>query len=138
MPPVEPHGAYSTVTVVGDLAFGAGATPRERGVLTQVGMVGRDASIADGNRAAGQAATNAVMAIRQHVEPGRQLLRLVHMRVFIRAAEDVTELSQIADHASWAVRDLVWQESPPSRSAVGVSALPGGAIVEVELIAELT
>jgi enamine deaminase RidA (YjgF/YER057c/UK114 family) len=99
-PTVEPRGAYSTVTVVGDLAFGAGVTPREQGVLTQVGMVGRDASIDDGNRAAALAATNAVLAIRQHVEPARQLLRLAHLRVFIRAAEDVTELSQIADHAS--------------------------------------
>ena len=102
-----------------------------------VGVVGKDVSPEQATAAVAKAATNAVRALRESLDPAHALSRIVNLRVMIRTADSVAELSRIADSASRQIADLVPQSIPPSRTTLGVSMLPGGAIAEIELVAEV-
>lgn len=124
------------VTVVGDLAFGAGVTPRGSG--TYVGVAGRDVTVEEACAAVANAAEAAVRALREGVGPARRILRIVQFRVMVRAEDHITELPVIADAGSRALAAVLPQSIPPSRTTLGVKVLPGGAVAEVELVAETT
>jgi enamine deaminase RidA (YjgF/YER057c/UK114 family) len=107
--PPSPRGAYVPATVHGTLAFSAGMTPRVHGELAFQGRVGSEVSVADAQRAAGIAATNALAAIAARVGGLEGIETCVRMVVYVAAASDFTEFA----------------------------GLPGGAPVEVELTAAL-
>jgi enamine deaminase RidA (YjgF/YER057c/UK114 family) len=57
------------------------------------------------------------------------------MTVCVCCTDGFTGLSAVADGASETLAARLGEESLPVRTAVGVRTLPGGAPVEVELIA---
>ncbi|WP_353507150.1 RidA family protein [Gordonia sp. ABSL11-1] len=81
------------------------------------------------------AVRNAVVAARSMLEVGESV-RCVEMSVYIACSSDFTALSTVADGASDALAVEFGLDGLPARSAVGVYALPGGAPVEVALVAE--
>lgn len=112
----------------------AGMTPRRDGVLLWTGVVGDTLSGADARAAAGHAAANALAAARS-VLPAGAGLRAVKMTVFVACVPTFTQLSSVADGASAVLAAELGPAALPARSAIGVSALPSGAPVEVELTA---
>jgi enamine deaminase RidA (YjgF/YER057c/UK114 family) len=122
--------------VHGTLAFSAGMTPRVHGELAFQGRVGSEVSVADAQRAAGIAATNALAAIAARVGGLEGIETCVRMVVYVAAASDFTEFSVVADGATAALVEALGS-AEVARSAVGVAGLPGGAPVEVELTAAL-
>jgi enamine deaminase RidA (YjgF/YER057c/UK114 family) len=134
--PPSPRGAYVPATVHGTLAFSAGMTPRVHGELAFQGRVGSEVSVADAQRAAGIAATNALAAIAARVGGLEGIETCVRMVVYVAAASDFTEFSVVADGATAALVEALGS-AEVARSAVGVAGLPGGAPVEVELTAAL-
>jgi enamine deaminase RidA (YjgF/YER057c/UK114 family) len=137
MTAISAHGDYALAQRSGALIYSAGFTPRTDGRLVHVGTLGLDADETSA-RAAAELATSRSLKAMEAELPAGSLLRVLHLRVFIRCTPDVTELSSVADAASATIRDHLGQESPPARTAVGVASLPGGALVEVDLVAEIT
>lgn len=130
-----PQGRYISAVVHGGVAYSAGMTPRVDGVLTVTGVVGHDLSIERAQEAAALSARNAVTAIAAAVGGIDAITRCLRMSVFVACAPDFQELSAVADGASDALVELLGIDSLPVRSAIGVSALPAGSPVEVELAA---
>ena len=111
-------GPYSQATVVGNLLFTAGQIPLVPGAMTMV-----TGSIED---QAAQVLRNlsAVLA-----EAGSSWGKVAKTTVF---------LTDLADFAAFnAVYEKVLDGAKPARSTVQVAALPRGAKVEIELVAEI-
>ena len=132
-PVPAPQGDYVPAVYHGGIIHTAGMTPRIDGVLTCAGRVGDGVEPEQARLAAGLAARNALAAARA-VAPGGAALRCLKMTVFIACAPEFTALSAVADGASGALVAALGEDGRPARSAIGVNALPSGAVVEVELV----
>jgi len=132
-----PQGAYRPVVVAGSLAVTAGMTPRVDGELVVRGIVGRELDVNLATEAAHLAGRNAVAALITEAGGPEAVQRCLRMTVFVACVDGFTELSAVADGASRAIREHLPEAGLPVRSSVGVQALPGGAPVEVELMAAL-
>ena len=132
-PVPAPQGDYVPAVCHDGIVHTAGMTPRIDGVLTCTGRVGDDVEPEQARRAAGLAARNALAAARA-VAPDPAAVRCLKMTVFIACPPEFTALSAVADGASGALIAELGERGRPARSAIGVSALPSGAAVEVELV----
>jgi enamine deaminase RidA (YjgF/YER057c/UK114 family) len=108
-------------------------TPRVAGVVQQPGRVGAEVSIADAAAAAAIAVENALSAALAAIGEGGELLRVLRMTVYVSAAPGFEQHTAVADGASSRLRELLGDRGAAARAAVGVTSLPGGACVELEL-----
>jgi 2-iminobutanoate/2-iminopropanoate deaminase len=109
---------YNQAVRTGDLVFVAGQLGLRPGESTMVGS-----GIAEQTE---QVLTNLAAILE---EAGSGLDRLVKTTVFLTDLGDFAAMNEVyAKHVG---------ESPPARSTVEVSALPSGALVEIEAIAHL-
>jgi enamine deaminase RidA (YjgF/YER057c/UK114 family) len=131
--PPQPQGNYVPAVAHAGLVVTAGMTPRVDGVLVHRGHVGLEVSVEEAKEAAAIAVGNAVAAVLATLAPGRRLDRVLRLTVYVSCGRNFTAHSAVADGASARLRQLLGALGSASRSAVGVSSLPGGACVEVEL-----
>lgn len=131
--PPRPQGSYRPAVAAGDLVVTAGMTARVEGVLQHVGQVGGEVDPADAQLAAGIAAANAVSAVAELLGTTEAITQVLRMTVYVNAVAGYTGHTAVADGASRRLVELLGTRGAAVRSAVGVSSLPGGACVEVEL-----
>lgn len=136
-PPPEPQGRYRPAVAYRGLVFTAGMTPRRDGRLV-TGRLGAEVDLATGRDAAGLAALRALSAAAHEVGGLDRLDRLVRLGVLVRCTPEFTEQTAVADGASAALVEALGAAGQVARTAYGVPALPGGACVEVELVAGYT
>jgi enamine deaminase RidA (YjgF/YER057c/UK114 family) len=111
----------------------AGMTPRVDGVVQFTGQVGTDVSLADAQAAAAIAAGNALAAALAVLDADQQFDQVLRMTVYVNAAPGFDQHTAVADGASARLRELLGDRGKAARAAVGVTSLPGGACVELEL-----
>jgi enamine deaminase RidA (YjgF/YER057c/UK114 family) len=137
--PPRPQGGYVPAvrhdeTGVGTgLVVTAGMTPRVAGTIRYQGQLGRELSVSDGRAGARIAVDNALAATLAALDDGQRLRRVLRLTVYVNAAEGFEEHTAVADGASSRLRELLGDRGDAARAAVGVSSLPGGACVEIEL-----
>lgn len=131
--PPRAQGRYQPACATEALVMTAGMTPRVDGVLQHVGRVGGEVSIEAAREAAAIAASNAVSAVAELLGSMDRIDRALRMTVYVNAVPGFSEHSTVADGASERLFELLGDRGAVVRSAVGVSSLPGGACVEVEL-----
>lgn len=137
--PPRPQGGYVPAVVhripgtTGGLVMTAGMTPRVDGVIQHPGQVGRDLDVATAQAAAAIAAENALAAAVASLGPHRRFDRVLRLAVYVNAAGDFEQHTAVADGASSRLRELLGEDGDAARAAVGVTSLPGGACVELEL-----
>ncbi|MDA8292169.1 MAG: RidA family protein [Actinomycetota bacterium] len=134
-PSPAPRGDYRPAASAGGLVWSAGMTPRRDGRLVASGRVGEDVDLESARAAASLAAANALAAIADALGGLHRVERVVHVTVYVAATPDFTGHSAVADGATFALASLCGERSAPSRVAVGVASLPGGAPVEVQIVA---
>ena len=132
-----PFGAYVPAKRAGNLVFVAGQLPMKDGKLTAIGQVPSRCGVEDAKAAARQCVVNALAAVRT-VEPdlGR-VAGVVRVGVFVSSDATFTEQPKVANGASEFLIELLGDAGKHARAAVGVSALPLDAAVEVEFVFEL-
>lgn len=132
-----PFGAYVPAKRVGNLVFVAGQLPMKDGKLIASGQVPSRCSVDDAKAGARQCVVNALAAVRT-VEPdlGR-LAGVARVGVFVSCDPTFTEQPKVANGASEFLIELLGDAGKHARAAVGVSALPLDAAVEVEFVFEL-
>ena len=64
--------------------------------------------------------------------------RFVKLLGYVRATPDFENTPAVMNGASQLLADVFGRELLPARTAIGVSALPGGASVEVDTIVKLS
>lgn len=130
-----PVAAYLPAVRHGTMVYTAGQVPLRDGELLAAGQVGADVSVEMATECARMCALNAVAAVAAEAGGIDDIERVVKVTVFVASAPGFTGQPQVANGASELLGEIFGAAGRHARSAVGVSVLPLGAPVEVELIA---
>ena len=136
-PPPMPVASYVPVVISGGLAHVAGQVPMIDGRVIHPGHLGQDVSIEDASTAARQSALQSLAALRSALGSFDRLRRIVSVTVYIAAAPDFIEHPRVANGASDLLAEVLGDAGKHARAAVGVSSLPLGSCIEVQLTAEV-
>lgn len=146
LPPVTaPLAAYVPAVAYGSLVWSSGQLPMVDGTLVMTGLVTSGLSH-DGTVSAEEAAElarlcalNAIAAVAAVAGPlgVDGIARIVKVVGFVASAPGFTGQPGVVDGASRLLADVFGESGRSARSAVGVTALPLGAPVEVEIVAAL-
>lgn len=130
-----PKGAYFPSRLCGNQLWVSGTTARRPDRAGLSGVVGTDVSVEQAQEQARLAALNLIGAIEAAVGVDK-VNELVHLRGYVRAAGDFDRHPAVIDGASRLLLDVFGERcGAHARTAVGVASLPGGACVELELVA---
>jgi enamine deaminase RidA (YjgF/YER057c/UK114 family) len=135
LPPApKPLGAYVEAVQVGNLVFVSGALPLEGGVPKFLGRLGAEISIEQGRNAARLAALNALALARRHLGTLDKVERVARLFVSLATTPEFSEHPKVADGASEVLAEVFGAELASARNVAGVTSLPKGACVVVEMI----
>lgn len=128
---------YTPVREAKGLLFVAGQTPHIQGELEHKGLVGQQVSLEDAHVMARRAALNVVSALNHHLGGLERIESIVSLTGFVACGGDFTDHPLVVNGASDVFTAVFGSEGAHARASVGVSSLPGGAPVEVSVIAAL-
>jgi enamine deaminase RidA (YjgF/YER057c/UK114 family) len=136
-PPVQPMGSYTTYLQSGKLLFLSGHVPVQEGKMLHVGAVGQELSVEQGQAAARFTALNCMATIQSALGSLDRVERVVRLTGFVRSAPGFNQQAAVLNGASDLFVQVFGQAGVHVRAAVGVSELPSGASVELELTVEV-
>ncbi|AUS78610.1 RidA family protein [Actinoalloteichus sp. AHMU CJ021] len=131
-----PVAAYVPAIRTGSLVYTSGQVPIVDGALAATGKVGGDVSPEEAKQHARTCALNALAAVDALVGLD-SVVRIVKVVGFVASADGFTGQPAVINGASELFGEIFGEAGQHARSAVGVSELPLGAPVEVEIIVEV-
>lgn len=139
LPPApKPVAAYVPAVRTGNLIYISGQLPFAGGELLAEGSVPEQVSITESQRAARQCVLNALSVLADQVGGDLdRVQRIVRLGVFVCCGPGFSEQPKVANGASELLVEIFGDAGRHARAAVGSIALPLGAAVEVEMIAEV-
>ena len=129
----KPLAAYIPAKQVGNLVMTSGQVPLVKGVINFAGKVGKELSEEEGQQAAQICALNCLAAIKGVIGNLDKIVEVVKLTVFVASAEEFTAQPKVANGASELIGKIFGESGKHVRSAVGVTALPLNASVEIEM-----
>lgn len=136
--PAAPLAAYVPVVIAGGFAYVSGQLPMKEGKLAYFGTFGNGIDIETGRKAAEICAVNILAALRVALNGDfSRVKRLVKITGFCASTPDFFDHPKVVNGASEFFKNIMCDNGAHARAALGVSALPLGAPVEVEAIFEL-
>lgn len=134
-----PVGIYKRVVIVGNMAYLSGHIPISADGRVMVGKLGDGVSIEQGQLAARRSGLAMLASLKAELGTLNRIKRLVKTTGMVNCTDDFTDQPSVINGCSQLFKDLFGEENGVgARSAVGMSSLPRGAIVEIEAIFELT
>ncbi len=132
-----PVASYLPVVRTGNLLYVSGQiSSGDNGVVT--GRLGETMNVVQGGNAAELAAVN---VLAQIVHNGGvdldHIKRIIKVTVFVASTPEFTEHHLVANGGSNLIVGVLGDQGKHARAAIGVTALPFGAAVEIEAIVEL-
>ena len=124
--PVAEH--QGVVYVAGQIAF------EDDGSLRHVGRLGEEVGVADGQAAARRCALHLLAQLQAHLGSLERIERVLKLQVYVASAPGFVEQSLVANGASELLAAVLGEERAHTRTAIGVAALPFGAVVELDAI----
>lgn len=121
----------------GNLVFLAGQIARGPDGKFLAGKVGRELSEAQGADVARMCALQLIAVLQAEVGDLARVKRIVKVTGFVNCTDEFTAQPKVINGASDLFVAVFGEKGRHARAAVGVSALPAGAPVEIELVAEL-
>jgi len=133
----SPLALYEPVRRSGYYLYVSGQIAMSEGSLVHPGVVGESVTVDDAAKAARVCTINGLAAVKKIIG-GLDGIRLVKLSGYVASASDFHQQPKVIDGASQLLIDVFGTEvGMGARAAVGVSALPLGSSVEVELMFEL-
>jgi enamine deaminase RidA (YjgF/YER057c/UK114 family) len=134
----KPVAAYVPAVKVGNLVFVSGQIPLQDGALAAAGPVASAVSPREAAGAARLCAINALAVLADVLEGDLQRVRrIVRVGVFVASDPGFDGQPQVANGASELLLEVFGDAGRHARAAVGSVALPLGATVELEMVAEV-
>jgi enamine deaminase RidA (YjgF/YER057c/UK114 family) len=133
----KPLAAYVPAKQVGNLIMTSGQVPVVKGTIKYSGKVGKDLSEEEGQKAAEICALNCLAAVKSVAGSLDYISEIVKLTVFVNSTEEFTAQPKIANGASELIAKIFGESGQHTRSAVGVSSLPVGSAVEIEMIVRI-
>ena len=131
---VPPVAAYVPAVRTGDLVFTSGQLPMVNGQMMATGKVGSEVDADTAKLVAQRCALNAIAALTTVIDDLDKVEQVVKVVGFVASAPDFTGQPGVINGASELLQSVFGDAGVHARSAVGVSALPLDAPVEVEII----
>lgn len=132
-----PFGAYVEAFQSGSLLFLSGMLPVAGHVPLYIGLVGRELSVAEGYDAARAACLSGLAAAQAQLGTLDRIRSVAKLGVYIACPSDFHEHPKVADGASELLLDVFGPARIPPRVVLGVSSIPLGMPVEIELVFEI-
>lgn len=132
-----PVAVYVPAIRTGSYVYTSGQLPLSSGELLATGTVGDDVTPEVAYDCARQCALNAIAAVASVIGDLDGVVQVVKATVFVASAPGFTGQPAVANGASELFGAAFGDAGQHARSAVGVSVLPLGAPVEVELVVEV-
>ena len=136
--PPKPVATYIPVVQTGDLLFLSGMIPLRDGTLVMAGTLGKEISVEQGYEAAKMCVLNALAVIRQHVGTLDRVKQVVRMVGYVASTGDFVQQPAVINGASDLLVKIFGDAGRHARVAVGATALPLNAPVEIELIVQVS
>ncbi|MDO9455551.1 RidA family protein [Nocardioides sp.] len=133
----KPVAVYVPAVRSGHQVFTSGQLPVRSGELITTGKVGAEVTAEEAYACAQQCALNAIAAVKAEIGDLGLVKRVVKVVVFVASTPDFTGQPGVANGASELLGEVFGDAGVHARSAVGVSALPLDAPVEVEILVEV-
>ena len=131
-------GVYKPAVTVGNICYTSGHLPLLPDGTLLKGCVGKDVDQQAGFEAAKHAGLNLLATLKSHLGSLDKVERVIKLFGMVYSADDFIQHPGVINGCSELFVDVYGQEKGAgTRSAFGVSALPLGAIVEIEGIFEL-
>ena len=132
-----PVANYVTTVQTGNLVFTSGHGPGTGEGKIYKSQLGTDAEIEDGYQSARQVAINLIGTLKQALGDLDRVERIVKVIGFVNSASTFTDQPAVVNGASDLFVEVFGDKGKHTRSAVGMSQLPGGIPVEVEMVVEI-
>lgn len=133
----KPVAAYVPAVCVADAVYTSGQIPLVKGEVKFKGKLGREFSVEDGYEAAKICALNCLAAAKSVIGDLDKIEKVVKVVGFVNSEAGFTDQPKVVNGASELLGKLFGAAGEHARSAVGVSELPLGVAVEVEMIFKL-
>ena len=133
----KPFGSYVEAVESAGLLFLSGMLPVEDHKPKYIGRIGNEFDRLQGRDAAYTAILNALSAAREHLGSLDRIIRVIRLGVFIATSGDALDQPDIADGASNVLKDIFGESDCGTRLVIGVSSLPFGTPIELEVILEI-
>lgn len=131
-----PLAAYVPGLISSNMVYTSGQLPMVNGQLAFKGRLGENASVEDGYAAAKQCACNCLGVVKALIGDLDRVKRVVKVVGFVNSTADFEAQPKVINGASELLQAAFGEAGAHARSAVGVAALPLGAMCEVEIIVE--
>jgi enamine deaminase RidA (YjgF/YER057c/UK114 family) len=134
--PPPPGGNYVSAKRVGAIIYLAGAVSTgPEGVIT--GTAGADRSIEDGYAAARACALTQLAVLKRELGSLDAIEEMIAVNGYVNAAPGFADSPAIVNGASDLLVEIFGEAGRHVRAAVGVSALPRNALVELQMTARV-
>lgn len=137
--PLPSGGLYTSVVIDGDVAYTSGIVAVEGPPLrlAHAGRLGDDLELETGRLSARGALVSTLGNLKGALGSLDRIERFLRLTGYVRATPEFLHAPKVMDGASELLVEIFGEELLPARTAVGVSALPGGASVEIDTIVKL-
>jgi enamine deaminase RidA (YjgF/YER057c/UK114 family) len=132
-----PFGPYVETLQTGNLLFFSGMLPVVDHKPKYVGRLGKEFDVEGGRDAVYTAALSVLAAAKKHLGSLDRVTRVVRLGVFIATSGDFFDQPKVADAVSDLFRDVFGIDKLPVRLVMGVTSLPLGMPIELEVIFEV-
>ena len=135
--PVPPKagGNYVPAKAVGRIVYLAGViSTGSEGIIT--GTVGLNRSVEDGYAAARACALTQLAVLKRHLGSLNALKSIVSVNGYVNAVPGFPDSPKVINGASDLLVELFGDSGRHVRAAIGVSALPRNALVELQMTVE--
>lgn len=136
--PSTPVANYVPAVLSGNLVFLSGHVPRNPDGSLVVGKLGDDYSVEQGYATARQVVLSLLASLKNTIGDLNKVNQIVRLFCMVNATPDFTQHPTVANGASDIVVALLGDKGRHSRIAAGMSSLPGGVPVEIEMVVGLT
>ena len=131
-----PGGNYLSARTVGNFVFLAGAiSTGPDGVIT--GTAGLNRTIDDGYAAARACALTQLAVLERHLGSLDSIKSIVSVNGYVNAVPGFPDSPKVVNGASDLLVEILGECARHVRAAIGVSALPRNALVELQMTVEI-
>ncbi len=130
----KPLAAYVPAILINEYVYTSGQLPIIKGELKYKGKLGKEITKEQGYKAATICTLNALSATKTVINDLLSIERIVKIVGYVNSAPGFIEQPAVLNGTSELLKQIFGKNGSHARSAIGVSELPLGASVEVEII----
>lgn len=136
--PPKPAGSYVPVVIEGDMVYLSGQIPLQSGIVPEIfrGKVSSIVNIETAQDAARVCTLNALSQIKAALGSLDGIKRFIRVSGFVNSDPNFIDQPKVVNAASDMLSSIFGDAGKHSRSAIGVSSLPLGSVVEIEFLAK--